>query len=131
MAISAGGRSPAQTFALALGVAYLAVGLIGFAVTGSGTGTLIIFDLNVLHNIVHIALGLAWLVASRSAATAKTVNLVIGVVLVLVALLGFVGVVVPDLIAANSADHVLHLVTGAASVFFGSMGATAGRPATA
>ena len=131
MASSIGGKPPAQTFALALGVVYLGIGLIGFAVTGGDGGTLLFFEINVVHNLVHLALGVAWLIASRTMATSKSVNLVAGIALLVVAVLGFAGVLVPDLIAANAADNVLHLVTGAASVFFGTAGAATRGPAAA
>ncbi|MGH2694973.1 MAG: DUF4383 domain-containing protein, partial [Actinomycetota bacterium] len=71
MATVAAGRSPAQLFALVFGVVYLAVGVLGlfFAdefTKGSPDDELIIFRVNHLHNIVHIALGVVWIGASRT-----------------------------------------------------------------
>jgi Domain of unknown function (DUF4383) len=124
-------RSPAQLFALVVGVVYLMVGLVGFAVTGldnfadaKGDNALLGLDLNPLHNIVHIGLGAAWLYGALTHASARMINLVLGVVLVLVAVLGFADVIVHDLIAANVADDGLHLVTGIASIIFGTAAAT-------
>lgn len=91
-------------------------------------GTLIVFDVNLIHNIVHLAVGALWLVGSRTAASAKTVNLIIGVVYLLVALLGFleVGFLVDLLAEVNLADNLLHLVSGAAALYFGTAGAGVG-----
>src|SRR5918999_5367901 len=94
----AGARTPAQTFALVFGAVYLLVGIIGFAFTGiddfaSTSGDkLIIFQINPLHNIVHIAIGAVWLGAAKTHAAAKSANLILGAVLLLVAVIGFINV---------------------------------------
>lgn len=128
-----GPRTPAQTFALAFGAVYLLIGVVGFAFTGFddfatfSEDKLILFHVNPLHNLVHLAIGAAWVGASSSHATAKTANLGIGVVYLLVALLGFLEVeFVSELLniqGAGDADNWLHLVSGAAGVFFGTAGA--------
>ena len=126
-----GARTPAQMFALVFGIVYLAIGLIGFAVTGFDNWfseiyneKLIVFPLNPGHNIVHILIGAAWLGASRAHATAKTANAVIGAAYLLTFLLGILGVLkflaIED---AGSADNYLHLASGALSLFFGTAGA--------
>jgi hypothetical protein len=130
------GRTPAQTYALVFGAIYLLVGLVGFAFTGfdnfatvSGD-EIIIFAVNPLHNLVHIAIGGVLLAASGKHETAKTISLVVGVVLLLVALIGFIET--PDKVlewinineGASSADNFLHLITGAAAVYFGTAGAS-------
>lgn len=60
----------ARMFALVVGVIYLAVGLLGFTATGmsmeagdTAPRLLGLFPVNVLHNIVHLAIG-AWGLAS-------------------------------------------------------------------
>src|SRR5690554_76890 len=56
-------KHPAQYFALAIGVIYVLVGLSGFLVTGfdgfaSPEGELLLgFEVNPLHNIVHLLIG--------------------------------------------------------------------------
>lgn len=62
------GRHPAQWLALAFGAVYVLVGLVGFAVTGfdgfaepKGDLLLGIFEINPLHNIVHLLIGAAGL----------------------------------------------------------------------
>ncbi|HEV2127371.1 MAG TPA: DUF4383 domain-containing protein, partial [Thermomicrobiales bacterium] len=82
-----------------LGVAYVAAGLIGFAVTGF-TGPVVLntddqllgfFDLNIFHNIVHIAIGGGLIVAGlmRDAAITQGVLIGVGLFYVVAALLGF------------------------------------------
>ena len=129
-------RTPAQVFALAFGVVYLLIGIVGFAVTGFDNFAgetygekLILFPVNPLHNLVHIAIGGLWLYGSKDHPTAKSVNTIIGVAYLLVAVLGLMGVLqflaIED---AASADNYLHLASGALAVYFGTAGAAA--PAT-
>ena len=128
---AAAARTPAQTFALVFGVAYLAVGILGFAVTGfdrffaeSYEEKLLIFSLNPAHNVVHVLIGAAWLVASRAHATAKTANVAIGAAYLLVFVVGIFGALrwlaIDDGLVP---DQWLHLVSGALSVYFGTAGA--------
>lgn len=125
-------RTPGQLFALVFGAVYVLVGILGFIGPLTPDGRLLgIFGINVLHNIVHLAIGALFLVGSTSAALAKTINLVIGAVYLLVGVLGLLGILVPNLINNNVADTALHLVTGALAVYFGTAGARVRRTATA
>jgi Domain of unknown function (DUF4383) len=131
-------RTPAQMFALVFGVVYLLIGIAGFAVTGfdnfagkTYNDTLILFPVNPLHNLVHIAVGALWLGGSRTHTSAKSVNLLIGVVYGLVTVLGFAGVLKFLAIEnAASADNWLHLASAALAIYFGTAGAEGARPAT-
>jgi uncharacterized membrane protein YuzA (DUF378 family) len=64
-------RHPSQLLALAIGAVYTLVGIAGFLVTGfdnfaSETDkTLLGFEINPLHNIVHLVIGLAGLALWR------------------------------------------------------------------
>jgi hypothetical protein len=129
-------RSPGQLYALVIGAVYLLVGVVGFFVAsefteGSADDKLIIFRLNHLHNLVHIVLGVGWLAASRTAAAAKAVNTLFGVVLLLVAVLGFTAIdlvhTLLNITESTDPDNFLHLVTGAIALFFGTVGATGTR----
>lgn len=70
--------TPSQMIALIVGAAFTLLGIVGFAVTGTdnfaapNTGeTLLGFQLNPLHNIVHLLIGLAGLAMWRRHDSAK------------------------------------------------------------
>ena len=129
------GRSPAQFFAFAFGAVYLLVGIVGFFVTGFNDFAaetydeeLIVFALNPLHNIVHLGLGAVWLWAASSHRLARTINQLFGVVLLLVAVLGFMGALKWLAIeGAGEPDNFLHVVSGLAALYFGTAGASEAR----
>lgn len=132
MATTATAKSPAQMFAQVFGAVYLLVGIAGFFVASEFTGgspddKLILFPVNHLHNIVHLAIGAAWLGASRAHNTARSANLGIGATYLLVAVLGFLGLeFMHDLLniqGAGDADNFLHVASGALGVYFGTAGA--------
>jgi hypothetical protein len=139
MATAARDKTPGQLFALAFGAVYLLVGLLGFAVTGFDdffaskfNEVLIVFPVNPAHNLVHLLIGAVWLAGSRTAAGAKAANMGIGIAYLAVFLLGLVGLLEWLAIEGGlNADQLLHLVTGALGVYFGTAGATARRPVTA
>ena len=130
-------RTPAQLFALVFGAIYLLLGILGFVVTGFDDFAsevygeeVIFFPVNPLHNLVHLATGALWLGASSNHSSAKSVNLLIGVVYTLVAVLGFAGVLKFLAIeGAGSADNWLHVATAVLAIYFGTAGAEGTRPA--
>jgi hypothetical protein len=113
-------RSLNKTVALVFGATYALVGIAGFFITGDlpffgeEGDPLVIFDVNGAHNIVHLLIGLALLAASRRHDTARSMNLAIGVTYIALGVLGpFVDDTAVDIVGLNSADHGLHLVSGA------------------
>ena len=108
--------SPNRLVAGVFGAVYLLVGLLGFAVTGfsdfAGTDTgdnLIVFEVNPLHNVVHLAIGALLLASSRSVAAAKGSNTAVGAVYLLVGILGlFLIGTDANILSLNAADNVLH-----------------------
>src|SRR3712207_1143076 len=121
---------PAQRFAAVFGAVYLAVGVSGFALTGvtdfseHNHATLLIFAVNPLHNVIHLAIGVAWLAAAPRHSAARLANLVIGVVLGLVTVLGFVGVTgMLGMSGFADPDNFLHLATATLALYFGSVAA--------
>ncbi|MEZ0449019.1 DUF4383 domain-containing protein [Cellulomonas sp. ICMP 17802] len=112
-------QSPNRLVGTVFGIVYLLVGLAGFAVTGgvSFAATegrpLIVFDVNPLHNIVHLLIGAALLVAARtSVRAAKGTNTTIGAVYLLVGVLGlFLVGSGANILALNGADNVLHFAS--------------------
>lgn len=139
MAIATRDKTPGQLFALVFGAVYILVGLLGFAVTGfdnifnsSFNEVLIVFPVNPAHNVVHLLLGAIWLAGSRTVSGAKVANMGIGVAYLAVFLLGLVGALQWLSIESGiNADQLLHLVSGGASLYFGTAGAVARRPVTA
>ena len=112
-------QSPNRLLATVFGVVYLLVGAAGFAVTG-GVGfaatsgePLVVFEVNPLHNLVHLGIGAALLLAGRrSVAAARGANTTVGAVYLLVGVLGLFLVGSPaNLLALNGADNVLHLAS--------------------
>ncbi len=117
----AGGLHPAQLLALAFGAVYLLVGLVGFFVTGFDQFAghtderLVGFELNPLHNIVHILTGLAGLLLWRSLPGTRVFGWTIAVVFGVVVLYGLFAVGSADLnlLSLNAADNWLHFFTAA------------------
>ena len=110
-----------QKLGLAFGVVYVLVGLLGFVLAGGGGFTgeegellLGIFEVNGLHNIVHLLIGVALAgAAMSSAAASRSTNMTIGAVYLALGLLGwFINDTALDIVALNAADHVLHLLSG-------------------
>ena len=112
--------SPNRLVATIFGAVYILVGLLGFAVTGGvgfiateGGLLLGIFEVNPLHNIAHLLIGAALLIAGlASARAAKTVNIVVGATYLLLGIVGFflVGTAL-NILALNTFDHFLHLAS--------------------
>jgi len=99
------------------GVVYLLVGIVGFFITsgvdfaGTEGKLLIVFEVNPLHNIIHLLIG-ALLVAgaASSVRAAKSANTAVGAVYLLVGVVGlFLVNSSANIIALNGADNVLHL----------------------
>jgi len=115
-----GARPWPQVLGLAFGAIYLLVGIVGFFITGfddfagHGDHTLLIFDINPLHNVVHILIGVVGLALSRTLAGARTFGLLL--------LVGYGAAFVYGLVATgqdwdvlnlNWADNVLHIASAA------------------
>lgn len=104
---------------LAFGLTYLAVGLLGFAVTDGvefadnrGEKLLGLFEVNPLHNIVHLVIGAALTgayFAGRRAAL--TMAGIVGATYLLVGVVGPFLSGESNILALNTADHVLHIGT--------------------
>jgi len=112
-----GERAPAQLFALVAGATLVLVGIVGFIAdssfdTGKGVDgdSLIIFEVNGVHNLVHIASGLLLLAGARRPGSARLVCLIFGLTYGAVTLIGLIdGRTVLRLFPVNPADNVLHI----------------------
>jgi hypothetical protein len=116
-----------QRFGYVFGAVYMVVGVVGFAVT-SGVGfaanpgkNLIIFGLNPLHNIVHILVGaLLVLGAAGGAKSSKAINILVGAVYLVIGILGFFILKSSiNILAINTPDNFLHLVTAVLALAIG------------
>lgn len=111
-----------QKLAWVFGIVLLAVGILGFVPGVTANGMLLgIFEVDGLHNVIHLLSGIVAVLAARgSAAYARLYFKVFGVVYGLVTILGFVqGGSVLGLFMVNMADNVLHLVIAAAALYIG------------
>jgi hypothetical protein len=118
-------RTQAQQVAMLFGVVFLAVGILGFipgittnyddlsfAGSDSGAELLGLFQVSVLHNIVHALFGIAGLALARTHDGARTYLLGSGIIYAVLFIYGlFVGGGDDaNFIPMNGADDVLHLI---------------------
>ena len=133
-------NSPNRIVATVFGAVYVLIGLLGFAVTGGvgfiateGGLLLGIFQVNPLHNVAHLLIGAALLIAGLSAVTAaKTVNIVVGAAYLLLGIVGFFIADTPaNILALNRPDHFLHLASAIVLLGVGLAAERTTRVATA
>lgn len=120
-------RSLAQTLALVFGVAFLAAGVLGFipgvttnlgdikfAGNDSPSELLGIFQVSILHNIVHLLFGIAGIAFSRVPDSARTYLLGAGVIYIVLFVYGlFVGSGDDaNFVPVNNNGDWLHLALG-------------------
>lgn len=123
-------RTPVQSLAALVGAVFLLVGVLGFipgitthygdmafAGDGSDAKLLGIFQVSVLHNIVHLLLGIAGLGLARTWEGARTYLIGGGALYLGLWLLGIVGGA--DWVPMNSADNWLHFVLGLGMIAIG------------
>ena len=104
--------------ALILGGILLLVGLIGFV----NDPVLGLFEVDALHNVVHLLTGAILLAAGfiNNGANARMVNITLGVVYLLVALVGWIApTFLGSIMQFNNADNWLHLLLGVVLVGVG------------
>jgi len=116
-----------RMLAMILGWVLLLVGVLGFIpgitqhgpgpVTGHGTPPakiLGIFEVNMIHSVVHVLSGLVLLAGAYMAggANARTYNIVLGAVYIVVFLAGIAVSSIADAVAIDAADNGLHAVLG-------------------
>ena len=120
--------------ALIFGIVFVLVGLIGFITPGGmqmgadpAPGHILgMFGVNLLHNIVHLLVGVWGIVASRSWGGAKSFLQIGGVVYIVLAILGFFVPTTFGFIPIGGNDIYLHAVLG---VIMAGLGFTA-KPET-
>jgi hypothetical protein len=128
------GRTAVQKAALGVGVVFLLVGVLGFIpgiTTDYGTMSfashhseaklLGLFQVSILHNIVHLLFGVAGLALARTVGGARQ-YLVVGGIIYLV--LFVYGLIVgqnstANFVPVNTADDILHLLLGLGMIGLG------------
>jgi hypothetical protein len=112
--------------ALLFGVVFVLIGALGFVpaltpVDDAGMPLLLgLFMVGVLHNIIHLASGVAAFLGSKSEEGASLYFKVFGVIYAIVTVVGFIqGDTVLGLIHVNLADNILHLAIAAATLGLG------------
>jgi hypothetical protein len=101
-----------RTVAAIFGVVYLIVGAYGFIGAGDDNMLIGLFEVNALHNIVHVVIGLVLLWGAMSTPMAVMMNRLVGIVLIALGILGIFVENPLDLIPIGSNDVWLHLATG-------------------
>lgn len=123
-----------------VGVVFLVVGMAGFipgvttnyselSFAGHHSGAMLfaLFAVSVLHNIVHLAFGIAGILLARSAPAART-YLIVGAVIY--AVLWLYGLIIDrgssmNVVPVNDADNWLHLILALSML---ALGLVLGRP---
>ncbi|NAZ87949.1 DUF4383 domain-containing protein [Kineococcus indalonis] len=127
-------RSPVQATSLVVGAVFVLVGVAGFvpgvttdydrlAAAGHHSGAMLLglFQVSVLHNLLHLALGVVGVLAARTASAARSFLVAGGLAY---AALWVYGLVVAqdsqaNLVPLNTADDRLHLVLAVGMVLLG------------
>jgi Domain of unknown function (DUF4383) len=120
--------------ALVVGAVFVLVGILGFipgitsdygdmtfAGHDSHAKLLGVFEVSILHNIVHLLFGIAGIIAARAATTART-YLIVGGAIYLV--LWIYGLVIDhnssaNFVPVNTADNWLHFLLGVGMIALG------------
>ena len=119
-----GARTWPQLLALIIGAVYLLVGIVGFFITGfddffghDTNETILGFEVNPFHNVVHILIGAAGLALARTLAGARTYGWLLAVGYGATFVYGLFAVGQTwDFLSLNWADNWLHLVSALAGL---------------
>ena len=131
-------RTLVQTLATVVAIVFLLVGIagfipgvttsygsMGFAGMSSMAMLLGIFQVSVLHNVVHLLFGIVGLVLARTSRGARNYLIVGGIIYFVLWLYGiFTGMSAANFVPLNSADNWLHLGLAIGMV---ALGLIAGR----
>ena len=116
--------TPNRILALVLGIVFTLIGILGFFASSSmAPGSLLGFDVDLVHNLVHLLTGIAALL-SVFGGWSRRFNQVFGIIYLVVALAGLIPALYFDgrllgLMHINGADNVLHIVVALAAIIVG------------
>ena len=131
-----------RKLALVVGAMFVLVGILGFVpgittnfdemeFAGDGSGALLLglFQVSILHNLVHLLYGVAGLAMSRASSTARTYLLVGGAIYLVLWVYGLIvvggdedGSSAANFVPLNDADNWLHLGLGIVMILMGMAG---------
>ncbi len=108
--------------AMVIGVVFFVVGILGLLLDTT-SGSLLGFDVDLVHNFVHLLTGILGLAAAFTG-WSRRFNQVFGIIYLLVGLAGLIPALYFDqrllgLMHVNAADNVLHLVVGGVAAAVG------------
>ncbi|MEU0306480.1 DUF4383 domain-containing protein [Streptomyces cyaneofuscatus] len=127
-------RTPVQQAAMIVGAVFLLVGILGFipgittdydtmefASHHSEAKLLGVFQISILHNLVHLAFGVAGVAMARTVSAARTFLLAGGAVYLVLWLYGlFIGHhSSANFVPLNTADNWLHFILGIGMITLG------------
>ncbi|MBT2365843.1 DUF4383 domain-containing protein [Streptomyces sp. ISL-10] len=135
-------RSPVQQAAMLVGVVFLLAGILGFipgvttnygamefAEHHSQAKLLGLFQVSILHNLVHLLFGVAGLAMARAAATARTFLIGGGIIYLALWIYGLIidKDSAANFVPINTAGNWLHFALGAGMI---ALGVLLARPVT-
>ena len=128
----------AKTIALAFGIIYTLVGVLGFLPFAGGTfgmtpaPLLGLFYINLAHNIVHLVIGIPGLLMAGTEESAARYLRLFGTILLVVGILGFISPIetrIDGFLPIAGWDRWLHVVSGAIMLWGASTAGKAAQPA--
>jgi hypothetical protein len=112
-----------RTIAIIYGIVFVIIGILGFVPSCTPDGMLLgIFQVNAMHNFIHLITGIiAFIVGFNSARASQLFFQIFGIIYAIVAILGFFYGAMPilGLIANNMADTWLHVIIALISLIIG------------
>jgi len=127
-------RTPLQTAALVVGLVFLLIGVLGFipGITAnydmlqaagheSGAKLFGVFQVSVLHNIIHLLFGVAGVLLARTWSGARGFLIWGGIIYLVILVYGLVvdQASGANFVPINTADNWLHLVLGVGMIALG------------
>jgi hypothetical protein len=130
-----GDQSLAQKLMPLFGAGYVAIGIVGFFITGfsnflQNTGDeLIGFSINPMHNLVHLTIGAFLIIMSRqSATTAEGACLGVGLFYITATVIGAIGtsnLTIISMTGHGDLENYNHIVNGVALLALGLLSTSA------
>jgi hypothetical protein len=106
------------------GIIFVLIGVLGFIPGITSDGYLLgIFEVDTVHNVIHLLSGIIALFCANNMGAAKGYFKIFGVVYALVTIMGFLdGTSILGIFSVNGADNILHLLIAAVALYIGFSG---------